>query len=512
MKAQNGHLRVLGLARNPFPPTPDAGSYFWTPYLEEQVTEIEQCVLTRKGISLVTAEVGMGKSTLVRLLIERLYLPEFEVALVFNTFLQGPELLAAVLQDFGLPSQGNMAADIEQLNQFLLQSHAAGKTCLLILDDAQNLSPSSLELVRLLCNLETDQEKLLQILLVGQPELEDTLAQHGLRQLRSRLVKQVRLFGLTQAQLAHYVAFRLERAGAEGRIELQPKACAMLWQQTQGVPRLVHLVMDRCLYGLVAHQSRVIDTKLMGQALADCQCEWALRRAPAKAAPFPSAPPRARRRAPVLARNLLVTALGLTCVGLLALPVLQQDPLRSLPWLVKAANPEPAMQDVQALHADTSLTPAPAALPAPSTALAPDAAPSPAADNSVPVAVCMPGQSWPAGPAVRSQALSAQTTALFEARLARLPHGCVFQREGLTWLSWADSAAGLDVSDSATVKRLQQALFNYGSLTSEDVDGWWGPRSRSAVQGFQAATGLAETGAPDSLTVFLLEQFYAGQT
>ena len=202
MSARQSHLADLGLVRNPFPPTPDAWCYFSTPRLEEHMVELAHCVLSRKGFCLLTAEVGIGKSTLVRRLIFDLAPQGVVSAFVFNTFLQGPDLLAAVLQDFGLQSAGSMSADIAELNAFLLKNHQEGKTCLLVIDDAQNLSEDSLELVRLLCNLETDQEKLLQILLAGQPELEAALSQHNLRQLRSRIVKHARLQGLSSTEMA----------------------------------------------------------------------------------------------------------------------------------------------------------------------------------------------------------------------------------------------------------------------------------------------------------------------
>ncbi|MFP5467954.1 MAG: ExeA family protein, partial [Gammaproteobacteria bacterium] len=287
MNARNAHLAALGLVRNPFPYTPDAGCYFSTPHLEEQVVELAHCITARKGISLLTAEVGMGKSTLVRRLMADLTSQQVVSALVFNTFLQGPELLAAVLQDFGLDSAGSMAADIHILNTFLLDNHRAGRTCLLIIDDAQNLSASSLELVRLLCNLETDQEKLLQILLAGQPELEDTLSQPSLRQLRSRLVKHARLHGLNSTEIADYVRFRFDSAGSDGTLTLHTDACQLLWRETQGVPRHVHLIMDRCLYGLAARQAKVIDADLMRQAVEDSRLHLAsgLQDAPPVATP-----------------------------------------------------------------------------------------------------------------------------------------------------------------------------------------------------------------------------------
>ena len=288
MNARQAHLAALGLVRNPFPPTPDAGCYFSTPHLDEQMVELAHCIQSRKGFCLLTAEVGMGKSTLVRRLMTDLAPSGVVSALVFNTFLQGPELLAAVLQDFGLESAGSMSADIATFNAFLLSNHQEGKTCLLIIDDAQNLSEPSLELVRLLCNLETDQEKLLQIMLTGQPELEETLSRHNLRQLRSRVVKHARLHGLNSTEIADYVRFRFESAGSDGSLTLQADACQMLWKETQGVPRQIHLILDRCLYGLAAKAGNVIDPALMRKAIDESPVDLAGSALPVAPAPAPA--------------------------------------------------------------------------------------------------------------------------------------------------------------------------------------------------------------------------------
>lgn len=259
-------LLSLGLKRNPFPPTPDASSYFFTTYLQEQFAEIQHCVEAHKGFVLVTGEVGLGKSTLVRRLLDALPQERTVSALILNTFLQGGDLLAAILRDFGLPSDGNLDADLSRLNAFLLAQDGAGKTCLLIIDDAQNLNVESLELVRLLCNLETGQRKLLQILLAGQPELETILAQPRLRQLCSRIVKHARLRGLRRDEVVRYFDFRVTACGGSGHLTLAHSAARQLYAATQGNLRQLHLVLERCLYGLSATQKRVIDKPLLSAA------------------------------------------------------------------------------------------------------------------------------------------------------------------------------------------------------------------------------------------------------
>lgn len=269
MTGSTALLSALGLSRSPFPPTPDADSYFFTPHLQEQFAEVMHCIKARKGFVLLTGEVGLGKSTLVRRLLNTLDGERTRTALVFNTFLQESALLAAVVRDFGLVACSELEADLVTLNQFLLQNHREGKTCLLIIDDAQNLSVQSLELVRLLCNLETGQEKLLQILLAGQPELETILAGSALRQLKSRIVKHARLRGLDGHEVGRYFEFRITAAGGAGRISLASAAARLLHQATGGNLRQIHLVLDRCLYGLAATSKGVIDKPLLAAALND---------------------------------------------------------------------------------------------------------------------------------------------------------------------------------------------------------------------------------------------------
>lgn len=471
MNARNAHLAALGLVRNPFPYTPDAGCYFSTPHLEEQVVELAHCITARKGISLLTAEVGMGKSTLVRRLMADLASQQVVSALVFNTFLQGPELLAAVLQDFGLDSAGSMAADIHTLNTFLLDNHRAGRTCLLIIDDAQNLTASSLELVRLLCNLETDQEKLLQILLAGQPELEDTLAQTSLRQLRSRLVKHARLHGLNSTEMADYVRFRFDSAGSDGTLMLHTDACQLLWRETQGVPRHVHLIMDRCLYGLAARQAKVIDADLMRQAIADSSMSLA------SGLPDPS--PVAEPAQPVGKLKVLtyaVVLLGLLGAGVLGhqlganvvtLPVAQATVPPAAPQAVSVVAEEP-VADVCATGADAS---------------------------GVQEALGIP--------------LPEQTGTLFGARLARLDGVCLDQRQGQTRVRWPGQATVHALQERDVAARFQIALTRFGSLPAQEVDGLWGERSRRAMNQFQEEVGLVPTGEVDPLSGLLLESFYA---
>lgn len=508
MMDRNSHLAALGMVRNPFPYTPDAGSYFLTAHLQEQCVELAHCIEARKGFCLLTAEVGMGKSTLVRRLMRDLQKKDVQTALVFNTFLQGQELLAAILHDFGLQSGDSMSRDIAALNRFLLDHHRAGKTCLLIIDDAQNLTTSSLELIRLLCNLETDQEKLLQILLAGQPELEQTLSQHSLRQLRSRVAKHARLRGLSSVEMASYVKFRCACAGSDGLPVLQADACQLLWKETQGVPRRIHVIMDRCLYGLAFRNGKVIDLALMRHAITDSRVDL-LPGLPMGQAGTPTstrAPRRAARR-----MGLAAALLGVGLAGALAWHSGRFT--GPLPWAY-AATRAPATALAAPGQASAHLTagsePAPASPPSGRTEAPPTQA-TQQAGFSPPLSAepgCANRPASPAGHVVVSQPLSDTTEQLLGQRLARLASVCAELRQGATWLTWDVPAAGDDLTQPVTAAQLQIALSRYGSLPAQEVDGLWGPRSQQALLQFQAGLGLPATGRLDALSGLILEKLY----
>ncbi|GEM_PF-450477 len=388
------HAR-LGLARNPFPPTPDASAYFFTDALQEQFAEVLHCIRARKGFVLLTGEVGLGKSTFVRRLLDTLPEGEVRSALVFNTFLQREALLSAILRDFGLEPAGDMDEALTRLNGFLMDEHRAGRTCLLVIDDAQNLQPASLELVRLLCNLETGQEKLLQIVLAGQPELEELLGGRDLRQLKSRVVKHARLEGLRADQVLRYFEMRVSAAGASGRIALQPRAARQLHRATAGNVRRIHLVLDRCLYGLAAQGGGTIDHRLLRAALDDLD--------PGSAS--------ARRR-PGWHAWLAMGGLGMAAIGVGAAYVWPEAPTPAAleaPVAVAAAS-TPVAHPAAGASASAAPVPVPVPVAAVSLPSASDAKQAPAAD--------VPPAAFTATAAAAAAATATATAAAASAPLA----------------------------------------------------------------------------------------------
>lgn len=490
----NAVLDALGLTRNPFPPTPDAESYFYTPDLESELAELQHCILSRKGFVLVTGEVGLGKSTLVRRLLAGLQEQQVHSALVLNTFLQDQALQDAILRDFGLPPGQDVGQGLETLNQFLLKRHREGVTCLLVIDDAQNLTPSSLELVRLLCNLETAQEKLLQILLVGQPELEAKLAQPELRQLKSRIIKHTRLKGLTLDELGRYFDFRVNAAGGNGRITLSAPAARLLHERSAGNLRQLHLVLDRCLYGLVSAHVRTVDETLMQRALADVP---ELGAAAPVATPAPAAPRRLRPWRAVA----LGAGLGLASMAAWGT------------WQWLQAGPAPAAttapvagvnaQAVASPAAPDTASPAPAAVPAPAAAPAVAAAPpAPAQQACVQALVERLGV---APASVQTRSISPAQRATLQAA----PGLCVYEDGGSAVVAWADQGRATQIAAAErTVKAVQVQLRARG-VADLPADGLLGPVTRQALARFQQQNGLQPTGEPDEWTLYLLEAAHA---
>ncbi|MDA8450056.1 AAA family ATPase [Acidovorax sp. NCPPB 3859] len=523
------HAR-LGLVRNPFPPTPDASAYFFTTALEEQFAEVMHCIRARKGFVLLTGEVGLGKTTFVRRLLDTLPEGEVRSALVFNTFLQRESLLSAILRDFGLEPSGDMDEALTRLNRFLLDEHRAGRTCLLVIDDAQNLQPASLELVRLLCNLETGQEKLLQIVLSGQPELEAMLDGQDLRQLKSRIVKHARLRGLEAGQVLRYFEMRVSAAGAAGRIALQPRAARQLHRATGGNLRRIHLVLDRCMYGLAAQGGGAIDGRLLRAALDDLDG---------------GGPPAQRR--PGWHALLALGGLGMAAIGVGAAYVWPVAPAPAAPAAVvarpsDAAPGQPAAEPSQASPApDVGARPA-AGVPS-ATLDEPSAPPVAAASASAVVAAASAPASAPL-PAASAVSSAVQATAEAGAgqdeqrcltRIAAESQGrpmvrrvlpaaaagrlqpseglCLFDRDGQHWAFWRDTLdrAAYVPTPQATPAgtALQRALVRQGVFDAARVDGFYGPQTVAALAAFQGRMGLPATAVPDELTYMLLEKMNA---
>ena len=259
------YIRHYGLREKPFSLTPDPRFLFLSTSHREALAHLLYGIEQGEGFIAVTGEVGTGKTTLCRTLLERLG-PDAEVAYLFNPRVTGIELLEAVHRELGLPGEGTRAQLLDHLNRFLLEMSRAGRRVLLLVDEAQNLPVETLEELRLLSNLETTTEKLLQIVLFGQPELDALLDSPALRQLRQRIGVRWRLESLSDPEASEYVLHRL-RVAAGGEADLfSPAALRELRRRSRGVPRLVNLLADRALLAGYADGSQRVERVHVGRA------------------------------------------------------------------------------------------------------------------------------------------------------------------------------------------------------------------------------------------------------
>lgn len=268
------YLDFFGLREMPFNITPDPRYLYLSRHHREAFDHLVYGIRNRKGFIELTGEVGSGKTTLCRAVLTHLG-DAVETALILNPFLTATQLLRAVLEDFGVEPRGrDKLAYTRQLNQFLLDRNREGKNVALLIDEAQNLPPDLMEQVRLLSNLETDQHKLLQIVLAGQPELRDRLAAPELRQLRQRILVRFHLPPLDEADVAGYIQHRLTMAGAPADVVFEPHAVRRIHKHTGGVPRLINAVCDNALLAGYVLQTRTIDAGCVKKAIE--QLEGAL--------------------------------------------------------------------------------------------------------------------------------------------------------------------------------------------------------------------------------------------
>ncbi|MCK5450994.1 MAG: AAA family ATPase, partial [Candidatus Omnitrophica bacterium] len=241
------YLNFFGLKENPFNVTSDPSFLYLSHTHKEALNHLSYGIDQRKGFVTITGEVGAGKTTLCRSLLNRLD-EKTKTSLIFNSSLPETQLLEAIVNDFGIkPERRSKVVFIRQLNEFLLQQLSFGNNAVLIIDEAQNLRASTLETIRMLSNLETEKEKLLQIILVGQPQLRDKLDSPNLLQLRQRITVRFHIRALEQDEVLEYVHHRLEVAGSLGRIQFSPESIERLCKYTNGIPRVINIICDKAL-------------------------------------------------------------------------------------------------------------------------------------------------------------------------------------------------------------------------------------------------------------------------
>lgn len=243
----DAYMKHFGLKRRPFSITPDPEFFFLSESHREALNSLSYGVYEGMGFTLITGEVGTGKTILARYFVETAR-EELHTALVFNPRLSERELLLAILEDLGIlgpedPRLRTKKALIDRLNEFLIGAYREGKRVAVILDEAQNLSDDALEFLRLLSNLEVGQDKLLQLVLIGQPELEERLQTPQLRQLNQRILVRYRLSPLRYDEMELYIHHRLTKAGGLG-VKFAKRALKKIYKASGGVPRKVNAICE----------------------------------------------------------------------------------------------------------------------------------------------------------------------------------------------------------------------------------------------------------------------------
>ncbi|HET97765.1 MAG TPA: AAA family ATPase, partial [Desulfurivibrio alkaliphilus] len=261
------YQNYFGFHHKPFAITPDPRALYLSERHREALAHLLYGAGEGGGFVLLTGEVGTGKTTLCRSLLEQLP-ADVDLALILNPKLDAVELVAAICDELKIPypaGSASLKVLVAALNDYLLQNHAAGRRTVLIIDEAQNLAPEVLEQVRLLTNLETAEIKLLQIVLIGQPELRELLQSDELRQLAQRITARYHLDPLDRAESVAYVRHRLQVAGVE-RPLFSAAALKALYRLSGGVPRLINVIADRALLGAYVEERNLVDEAILRRA------------------------------------------------------------------------------------------------------------------------------------------------------------------------------------------------------------------------------------------------------
>lgn len=270
------YLDFLGLREKPFSVTSDPAFLYLSRRHREALSHMSYGIRERKGFVEITGEIGTGKTTLCKALLRQLD-ETTKTALILHSGLSELQLLQAVVQDFGLnPMRSNRVNLFNQLNGFLIEEATRGHNVVLIIDEAQHLSPRVLEQIRMLSNLETDKEKLIQIILVGQPQLREKLSLPSLRQIQQRIAVRYHIQPLDLDEVRTYIEHRMQVAGSDGSLVWADEALEEVFQCSRGIPRLINSICDRSLLACYVLQVKRVDQEIVRRSYQELMGEVAV--------------------------------------------------------------------------------------------------------------------------------------------------------------------------------------------------------------------------------------------
>lgn len=262
----------FGFAEKPFTITPNPHFVFLSSIHREAYARLLYGVDSHAGFITLTGEVGTGKTTLLRTLLTQLDPDMYRSALIFNPCVSAEQLLAGICREFGVEAGEQTRFDyLDALNVFLIEQHSIGRTVLLVIDEAQNLEPEVLEQVRMISNLETERDKLIQIVLAGQPELNDLLKRHDLRQLNQRITVRCRLTAMKFDDVSHYIQHRVNIAGSRIPDVFTRAAIRKIYRFSHGIPRLINVACEQALVLAWTRGLRSVSPSMATEVIAELQ-------------------------------------------------------------------------------------------------------------------------------------------------------------------------------------------------------------------------------------------------
>jgi general secretion pathway protein A len=266
------YLNFYGLSKQPFHITPDPEFLYLSPSHKEALGAIIYGIEQKKGFVTVTGAVGVGKTTILRSYLDTAERDHLKIIYIFNSRLTFDALLKTIYRELGLPFESdNVVEMVNRLYEVLIEEYRAGNTVVLVIDEAQNMPVDTLESVRMISNLETSQDKLIQIVLVGQPEFEDELNLERLRQLRQRIAIRSTILPLTEAESLEYIRFRLLKAGANPNTAFDGRSVRAIARKAQGIPRVINILCDNALVTAFGYQRKPVSRKIVKEVIRDLE-------------------------------------------------------------------------------------------------------------------------------------------------------------------------------------------------------------------------------------------------